>query len=135
MKICSFLFLVLFPVFSYSQTSVAGDAHSTFTFDTISPKTDGNKEFQENYTKGIAFYNKGVDLINHMKPDGNPAELDKVQGEAKAQFKLALPFLEKAYGLNKTNRTLLKALQGTYFSQYDFEKSDKMKKELESLKK
>ena len=136
MKTKYILFLFFFPVALNAQTSVKASGDRTFVYDSIAPQGEvGNKAFQENYTKGMASYNKGVDILNKMMPATDLVQIDKIQDEAKVQFKEALPFLERAYRLERSNKTVLKALQGVYFSQFDFEKADKMKKELESLKK
>ncbi|MEK6615676.1 MAG: hypothetical protein AABZ32_06140 [Bacteroidota bacterium] len=96
---------------------------------------DINKDFKENYSKGIEHYNKGVDIINTLQPNENVMRLDEYMGDAQKQFKEALPYIEKAHSINPSDKNTLTALIGIYFSLYDYEKSDKYKKELESLKK
>jgi len=109
---------------------------NTFAFTTIAAQDNGSSiEFQDNYTKGADLYNKGVDIINKLSLSSTIDETNKAKIQANAQFKMALPFLEKAYNLNPKNENILKALQGAYFSFNDIKDSDRYKKELESLKK
>ena len=70
-----------------------------------------------------------------LRANGISSLWQRPQGVHANVIKLSLPFLEKAYSINSKNEKLLTALQGTYFGLYDFEKSDRYKKELESLKK
>src|SRR5207249_3669470 len=94
---------------------------------------DSTNAFDYNYKKGMEHYNKGVDYVNHIK--SNDKVLNEMSSDAKMEFKAAIPFLEKAYKLKSKDEKLLIALQGSYFSLQNFEKSDRYKKELEALKK
>lgn len=97
---------------------------------------DSTNTFDYNYKKGMEHYNKGVNVINdNGMVQHTTMYIDSVQKEAKDEFKKAIPYLEKAYAINPKNEKVLSALQGSYFGLYDFEKSDRYKKELESLKK
>ena len=95
---------------------------------------DSTNTFEYNYKKGMEHYNKGVDIINASSHD-EILIVDSLKTEAKTEFNFALPFLLKAYSINAKNQKVLIALQGVYFSLYDFDKSDRYKKELESLNK
>ena len=94
---------------------------------------DSTQTFNYNSKKGLEHYNKGVDAINAMGASETP--LDSIGEPAKAQFTIALRYLEKAYAINPKSEKVLIALQGTYFSLDDMEKSDRFKNELAALKK
>ena len=130
MKKILFSILVCLPCALYGQ----GDNAGKFKFESIPLKEDGsNKEFYSNYKQGIVFYNKAVDIINKAEI-GNNETLNKIQEEAITELKTALPFLEKAYSINSKNEKILTALQGAFFAMNEYEKSDRYKKELETLK-
>jgi hypothetical protein len=132
MKNILFAILICLPFAINAQS----ENKRAYKYEAIDQKEDGtNKEFYANYKQGIAHYNKGVDVINKTEPDGTIGSVDKLQEEATAEFKAALPFLEKAYSLNSKNEKVLIALQGVYFALADFDKSDRYKKEQEILKK
>ncbi|MBI4930898.1 MAG: hypothetical protein HY841_09065 [Bacteroidetes bacterium] len=131
MKKILFSIFVCLPFALYAQDDNAGK----FKFESIPLKEDGsNKEFYSNYKQGIAFYNKAVDIINKAET-GKDETVNKIQEDAITELKTALPFLEKAYSINSKNEKILTALQGSYFAMNEFEKSDRYKQELESLKK
>lgn len=94
---------------------------------------DSTNTFNYNSRKGLEHYNKGVDAINTMNDSELP--LDSIGEPAETQFAIALRYLEKAYAVNPKSEKILMALQGTYFSLSDMERSDRYKKELEALKK
>ena len=130
---------ILFSILIYFPFALLAQDNNkqTFKYASIAPQQieDINKEFRENYKKGMAAYNAAVDAINKMEPASDVVTIDKMQEEAKEHFKSAMPFFEKAYSINSKNEKLLIALQGVYFGLSDFEKSDRYKNELESLKK
>ncbi len=132
MKNLLFALLLCLPFVINAQ----GDKKQSFKFESISFQEDGtNREFYANYKQGIAYYNKGVDIITKAQPAETVGSTEKLPDDAKAQFNTALPFLEKAYTLNPKNEKILLALQGTYFALADYTKSDSFKKELDTLKK
>ena len=87
------------------------------------------------YNLAMLYYNYGVDIINSMDLDLPIMDVDKIQDEAKDNFKKALPYALKAYSLNPKRREVLIALQGIYFSLYEFDKSDEFKAKLEKIDK
>lgn len=87
------------------------------------------------YNLAMLYYNYGVDIINSMDLDLPIMDVDKIQDEAKDNFKKALPYALKAYSLNPKRREVLIALQGIYFSLYEFDKSDEFKFKLEKIDK
>jgi len=88
-----------------------------------------------NYNLAMLYYNFGVDIINSMPIDLPIMDVDKIQDEAKDNFKKALPYALKAYALNPKRKEVLIALQGIYFSLYEFDKSDEFKARLEKMDK
>ncbi|MBI4945880.1 MAG: hypothetical protein HY840_05700 [Bacteroidetes bacterium] len=83
----------------------------------------------------LLYYNYGVDIINSMPLDVPIMEVDKIQDEARTNFRKALPYALKAYALKPKKKEVLIALQGIYFSLYEFEKSDVFKARLDKLPK
>ena len=88
-----------------------------------------------NYNLAMLYYNYGVDIINAMDIDLPILDVDKIQDEAKESFRKALPYMQKAYSINPKNKNVLIALQGIYFSLYEFGKSDEYKAKLEQIEK
>lgn len=88
-----------------------------------------------NFNLAMLYYNYGVDIINNMPVESGLLEIENIQEEAKLQFKKALPYALKAYALRANEKRVLQALQGIYFSLYEFEKSDEFKAKVELLEK
>ena len=88
-----------------------------------------------NYNLAMLYYNYGVDIINAMDVSEDIIVIENIQDQAKELFKKALPYALKAYSLNPKRREVLIALQGVYFSLYEFEKSDEFKAKVEELDK
>lgn len=88
-----------------------------------------------NYNLAMLYYNYGVDVINAMDVSSDIIVIENIQEEAKAYFKKALPYALKSYALDPKRKEVLIALQGIYFSLYEFEKSDEFKAMLEKLEK
>lgn len=88
-----------------------------------------------NYNLAMLYYNYGVDIINAMDVSSDIIVIENIQDQAKELFKKALPYALKAYSLNPKRREVLIALQGIYFSLYEFEKSDEFKAKVEELDK
>ena len=88
-----------------------------------------------NYNLAMLYYNYGVDIINLMDVSEDIIVIENIQEEAKGLFKKALPYALKPYALNQKRREVLIALQGIYFSLYEFDKSDEFKAKVELLDK
>ncbi len=88
-----------------------------------------------NFNLAMLYYNYGVDIINAMSVESDIIVIENIQEEAKTQFKKALPYARKAYSLKPKEKRILVALQGIYFSLYEFEKSDEFKAKIELLDK
>ncbi|MEM8969978.1 MAG: tetratricopeptide repeat protein [Bacteroidota bacterium] len=90
---------------------------------------------QANYNLGIAYYNRGVMLINSAAQD---YEIDIVRfnqllEECSTLFLSALPYLKKVNKLDETNVNALKALQGVYYNINDYEQYNQVKAKLQQL--
>ena len=83
----------------------------------------------------MLYYNYGVDIINNMNVESDIIVIENIQDQAKDLFKKALPYALKAYVLNPKRKEVLIALQGIYFSLYEFDKSDEFKAKVEQLEK
>ena len=88
-----------------------------------------------NYNLAMLYYNYGVDIINNMNVESDIIVIENIQDQAKDLFKKALPYALKAYALNPKRKEVLIALQGVYFSLYEFDKSDEFKAKVEQLEK
>lgn len=88
-----------------------------------------------NYNLAMLYYNYGVDIINQMPIDAPLIDIENIQEEAKLQFKKALPFALKAHQQDPKRKDPIIALQGIYFSLYEFEKSDEFKAKLDAIEK
>jgi hypothetical protein len=88
-----------------------------------------------NYNLAMLYYNYGVDMINNMKVDEDIIIVENIQDEARGFFKKALPYALRAFAMNPKRREVLVALQGIYFSLYEFEKSDEFKAKVEAIDK
>ncbi len=92
-------------------------------------------EINANYNLAMLYYNYGVDIINNMPVESDIIVIENIQEEAKSQFKKALPYALKAHTLDPKRREPIIALQGIYFSLYEFEKSDEFKAKLDLIDK
>lgn len=88
-----------------------------------------------NLNLALLYYNYGVDVINAMDVSSDIIVIENIQDQAKELFKKSLPYALKSYALNPKDRRVLTALQGIYFSLYEFEKSDEYKAKVEQLDK
>lgn len=88
-----------------------------------------------NYNLAMLYYNYGVDLINNMSVTEDIVVIENIQEDSKALFKKALPYALKALALKPDRREVLVALQGIYFSLYEFDKSDEYKARIAQLDK
>ena len=84
---------------------------------------------------GIIYYNQAVDIINKQNYDIDVVALDQIQNECVVIFKKALPFMLKAYNIDKLNYNTLEGLSGIYFGLNDIPNSNKYKEELSKIKK
>jgi len=88
-----------------------------------------------NYNMGIMIYNLAVDKITQLEFTIDFTEIDKIQEDCKVLFKRSLPFMEKAYTIDPTNKDILTGLSGIYYSLDDSEKLKTIQALLEKYKK
>ena len=84
---------------------------------------------------GIIYYNQAVEIINKQSYDIDVVTLNQIQDECVLIFKKALPYMLKAYNIDKLNYNTLEGLSGIYFGLNDIPNSNKYKEELNKIKK
>lgn len=77
--------------------------------------------FQPNFNIGITFYNQGADLIMNMDPLTEIEEIPIIEEKAQNLFRKALPFLHRAYKLDKDRIDVIEAITGCYYGLQDNE--------------
>ncbi len=90
---------------------------------------------QANYNLGIAYYNRGVTLINEAAQsyDMDLIQFNQLLEECSTLFLTALPYLEKVSQLDRSHVNALKALQGVYYNINDYEQYNLVKEKLQKL--
>ncbi len=86
-----------------------------------------------NYNLGIHFYNEGVTKIKQTNYDVDLITINLVQDESLEMFRLALPYMQKAYELNPKRKETLLGLTGIYWSLNEYELKEKFDSELKKL--
>lgn len=74
--------------------------------------------FDALYNLGAMYYNKAVSQTNEANnlPLKEKAKYDKLNGEAEANFKASLPFLEKALSVNPKDKNTMMSLKQLYMA-------------------
>jgi tetratricopeptide (TPR) repeat protein len=91
--------------------------------------------FDAQYSLGTFYYNQGVDMnrkANDIK-DNKKYEIAKKQADEK--FKVALPYLEKAFEINRKDTGVLQSLRALYSRAGNQEKVNMINKAIEEAKK
>ena len=110
--------------------------------DNVKAKSDYQKTidlkpdyFDAYYNMGAMYFNEAADLANKANniPQEKQKEKEQANAKADAKFKEALPFFEKAYELNPTDKGTLNSLKQIYSRLGDTVKYEKIKAALESL--
>ncbi len=78
--------------------------------------------YTANYLIGVAYYNRGANLILSTSPTAPLSQLQEIQEEAYRMFKNGLPFLLKAHELDPKNAEVIEGLKGIYNRPFDDEK-------------
>jgi tetratricopeptide (TPR) repeat protein len=90
------------------------------------------ESFNTNYSLGMSFFNQGADKYNESIKEKNIKKSNDMLAEAKAKFKTAIPYLEKANAKQPEAKDVISVLAEIYAKLDDFEKSkmyrDKLKK-------
>ena len=84
-------------------------------------------DYTANYNLGLHYYNQAVHIIREMEYDLDIVALNDIEDKTIGLFKLALPYMEKAYKLLPNRKETLIGLQGIYFSLNEFDKSNQIK--------
>lgn len=141
-RITLLLAFILSPLFFFSQENFfpknndsKEEINKNFIFEKLPEEWNSGVKFENEYHKGRAYYNEGVDIMESLDYEKENNALDSIVASVSDKFKLALPHFKKACELNPTNKSTLYGLAGIYFSLNDFEKSEKYKDELNLLKK
>jgi len=83
----------------------------------------------------IAYYNLGAKLIKDMSFDTSIEETFQIQENATKYFKQALPYMQKAYELDKNDEKIIEGLTGIYQALNEHEKYKEFKKKLDQINK
>jgi Flp pilus assembly protein TadD len=91
--------------------------------------------FDAYYNMGAMYFNEAADLANKANniPKEKEKEYDQAKVKADTKFRESLPFFEKAYELNPTDKSTLNSLKQIYSRLGDTVKYEKIKAALESL--
>jgi len=127
------LALLLTPFFSYSQADKVYDK-ATHQYTTLENPNSSENEYKQNFSAGIAYYNRAVTAIKNTDYETDVLTINKINENCKELFNTALPYLEKCYTEKPTDKNTLVALSGIYFSMDDMKQHNKMEKELAELK-
>ncbi len=87
-------------------------------------------DFTANYNLGIAYFNKGVDIVKKAEYDLDLEKVMMMLEEVAQLFENAKPYMEKAHRINATNTSAMKALEGIYYQLGEDEKYEAIKKKL-----
>jgi tetratricopeptide (TPR) repeat protein len=71
--------------------------------------------FYANYSLGALYFNKAVQIQADAAMETDDAKYEVMMKEFDIQFDLALPYLERAYQLNSSERAVLESLKNIYF--------------------
>ena len=91
--------------------------------------------FDVQYSLGSLYYNKAVEITKKMAdlPISESKKFDAYKAESTELFNTALPYFQKAEGLNPNDINTLIALKEIFARNNDFEKSGEFKKRLENV--
>lgn len=91
--------------------------------------------FAANFGLGVILHNQAVMLITQTDYDIDLVAFSDIQDNAVILFKLALPYMLKAYEVNPQKKEVLLGLSGIYFSLNEPDKSNEFKRLKEELDK
>jgi Flp pilus assembly protein TadD len=90
--------------------------------------------FELNYNLGAIYFNQGEELLSIANNAKDPAALETTKTKAASRFWQAEPYLEKAYELNGTDRSVLTSLKLLYERTGEKDKLDRINAILNSPK-
>ncbi len=94
---------------------------------------DDPENWGANYNLGIHYYNEAVNRIKALEYDVDLVTLDMLEGEYIGLFKMALPYMQKAYQMNPNRKETIIGLSGIYYSLKDYDRSDEYTEKLKKL--
>jgi tetratricopeptide (TPR) repeat protein len=73
--------------------------------------------FDAYYNLGALYYNKGVKQVDvaNLVPSNQPDKYEEEKNKADIEFKKAIPYMEKAHGINPTDKFTLESLKTLYY--------------------
>jgi len=94
------------------------------------------KYFDAYYNLGAIYYNKGVEQVDiaNSVPTNNAKQYEIEKKKADDQFKVSIPFMEKASEINPKDTYSLESLKTLYYRLKMMDKFDEVNKKLEDLK-
>lgn len=92
-----------------------------------------SENFNANYISGILIFNKATVILNKSNETSNNSLHKKLKTESEVLYKLALPYLLKAYQINPQFKDNLTSLKELYYRMGDYKKSEEMKKLIAEL--
>lgn len=92
--------------------------------------------FDAYYNLGALYYNKGVKQVDvaNAVPSNQPEKYEVEKDKADAEFKKALPFMEKANQINPNERNTLESLKTLYYRLKMLDKHAEVIEKLKNLK-
>ena len=91
--------------------------------------------FDAQYNMGTFYYNQGVEMNKKANDIKDNAKYEAAKKQADEKFKVALPYLEKAFELNKKDTGVLQSLKVLYSRAGNQEKVNMINKAIEEAKK
>jgi tetratricopeptide (TPR) repeat protein len=91
--------------------------------------------FDAQYNLGTFYYNQGVDMNKKANDIKDNAKYEAAKKQADEKFKAALPYLEKAFELNRKDTGVLMSLKVLYSRAGNQEKVNMINKAIEEAKK
>jgi Flp pilus assembly protein TadD len=91
--------------------------------------------FDAQYNLGTFYYNQGVDMNRKANDIKDNKKYEAAKKQADEKFKVALPYLEKAFELNRKDTGVLQSLKVLYSRAGNQEKVNMINKAIEEAKK
>lgn len=91
------------------------------------------KFFNSLYNLGVVYYNQGVEATNKANDITDMKAFEKAKKDADDIFRLALPYMEKAYEVESSEPAVLESLKNLYYRFDMMDKYNEMKEKLDNL--
>ena len=89
-----------------------------------------NDYFDAAYSLGALYYNKGAEMLNDANMISDDAKYKVAKEKADQQLRDALPYLEKAHGLEPTDLSTMTSLKELYARTNQMDKYKEMSEKL-----